>query len=166
MATVEQKDNFHNPHFNMTHDYKRNGTTTLFPALSMLDGKVTGDCMPRHRHQEFIRFLKTIDGQIPARLDLHLIVDNYGTHKHPGKVLAQTAPTVAFALYSNSQFLVEPDRALVPRAYRQTHSSRHVPECACIDCCHQRLYRQSQPTSSGVCMDGTCRTDSGQSSQK
>jgi transposase len=67
----------------MTHDYKRNGTTTLFAALSVLDGKVIGDCMPRHRHQEFIRFLKRIDGQIPARLDLHLIVDNYGTHKHP-----------------------------------------------------------------------------------
>jgi transposase len=67
----------------MTHDYKRNGTTTLFAALSMLDGKVIGDCMPRHRHHEFIRFLKRIDGQIPARLDLHLIVDNYGTHKHP-----------------------------------------------------------------------------------
>ena len=67
----------------MTHDYKRNGTTTLFAALSMLDGKVIGDCMPHHRHQEFIRFLKRIDGEIPARLDLHLIVDNYGTHKHP-----------------------------------------------------------------------------------
>jgi len=66
-----------------THDYKRNGTTTLFAALSMLDGKVIGDCMPRHRHQEFIRFLKRIDGDIPAGLDLHLIVDNYGTHKHP-----------------------------------------------------------------------------------
>jgi transposase len=67
----------------MTHDYKRNGTTTLFAALSMLDGKVIGDCMPRHRHQEFIRFLKKIDGETPAGLDLHLIVDNYGTHKHP-----------------------------------------------------------------------------------
>jgi len=67
----------------MTHDYKRNGTTTLFAALSMLDGTVIGDCMPRHRHQEFIRFLKQIDGQTPAGLDLHLIVDNYGTHKHP-----------------------------------------------------------------------------------
>ncbi len=66
-----------------THDYKRNGTTTLFAALSMLDGKVIGDCMPRHRHQEFIRFLKKIDGGTPAELDLHLIVDNYGTHKHP-----------------------------------------------------------------------------------
>jgi transposase len=66
-----------------THDYKRNGTTTLFAALSMLDGKVIGDCMPRHRHQEFIRFLKMIDAATPPHLALHLIVDNYGTHKHP-----------------------------------------------------------------------------------
>jgi transposase len=67
----------------MTHDYKRNGTTTLFAALSMLDGKVIGDCMSRHRHQEFIRFLKKIDSETPSELDLHLIADNYGTHKHP-----------------------------------------------------------------------------------
>lgn len=67
----------------MTHDYKRNGTTTLFAALSMLDGRVIGDCMPRHRHQEFIRFLKKIDAETPNELELHLIVDNYGTHKHP-----------------------------------------------------------------------------------
>jgi transposase len=67
----------------MTHDYKRNGTTTLFAALSMLDGTVIGDCMPRHRHQEFIRFLKKIEAETAPHLDLHLIVDNYGTHKHP-----------------------------------------------------------------------------------
>jgi transposase len=67
----------------MTHDYKRHGTTTLFAALSMLDGKVIGDCMPQHRHQEFIRFLKRIDTETPAEVELHLIVDNYGTHKHP-----------------------------------------------------------------------------------
>jgi transposase len=67
----------------MTHDYKRNGTTTLFAALSMLDGKVIGECMPRHRHQEFIRFLKTIDVKTPPELDLHVIADNYATHKHP-----------------------------------------------------------------------------------
>jgi transposase len=66
-----------------THDYKRHGTTTLFAALNLLDGKVIGDCLPRHRHQEFIRFLKQIDGQTPPELDLHLIVDNYSTHKHP-----------------------------------------------------------------------------------
>lgn len=66
----------------MTHDYQRNGTTTLFAALSMLDGHVIGDCMPRHRHQEFLRFLKKIDDETPSELDLHLIVDNYSTHKH------------------------------------------------------------------------------------
>jgi transposase len=67
----------------MTHDYKRHGTTTLFAALSLLDGKVIGDCMARHRHQEFIRFLNKIDAETPSHLDLHLIVDNYATHKHP-----------------------------------------------------------------------------------
>jgi len=65
-----------------THDYTRHGTTTLFAALSMLDGKVIGDCMPRHRHQEFIRFLQLINVKTPPDLDLYLIVDNYGTHKH------------------------------------------------------------------------------------
>ena len=67
----------------MTHDYKRNGTTTLFAALSMLDGHVIGDCMPRHRHQEFIRFLKKIDAEMPPELGLHLIVYQHATHKHP-----------------------------------------------------------------------------------
>ena len=67
----------------MTHDYKRNGTTTLFAALNRLDGTVIGTCMPRHRHREFLRFLKLIDQQTPADLDLHLIVDNYATHKTP-----------------------------------------------------------------------------------
>ncbi len=66
-----------------THDYQRHGTTTLFAALNMLDGKVIGDCLPRHRHQEFIRFLQLIDTKTPLDLSLHLIVDNYGTHKHP-----------------------------------------------------------------------------------
>ncbi len=67
----------------MTHDYKRNGTTTLFASLSVLDGKVIGECMPRHRHQEVIRFLKKIDAETPPGLDLHVIMDNYATHKHP-----------------------------------------------------------------------------------
>jgi len=67
----------------MTHDYKRNGTTTLFAALNILDGQVIGACMPRHRHREFLHFLKLIDQQTPASLDLHLIVDNYATHKTP-----------------------------------------------------------------------------------
>jgi transposase len=66
-----------------THDYLRHGTTTLFAALNVLDGTVIGHCMPRHRHQEFIRFLQLLDTKTPTDLDLHLILDNYGTHKHP-----------------------------------------------------------------------------------
>lgn len=66
----------------MTHDYKRHGTTTLFAALNVLDGTVIGDCMGRHRHQEFLKFLRRIDTETPAGLDLHLIIDNYSTHKH------------------------------------------------------------------------------------
>jgi len=67
----------------MTHDYKRNGTTTLFAALELAEGKLIGTCMPRHRHQEWIKFLNLVDEQTPPDLDLHLIVDNYNTHKHP-----------------------------------------------------------------------------------
>jgi transposase len=66
----------------MTHDYKRHGTTTLFAALNVLEGEVIGSCMKRHRHQEFLKFLQLIDRRTPAELDLHLIVDNYATHKH------------------------------------------------------------------------------------
>ncbi len=67
----------------LTHDYKRHGTTTLFAALNTLNGKVLATCMPRHRHQEWLKFLRMIDRQTPRDIDLHLIVDNYGTHKHP-----------------------------------------------------------------------------------
>jgi transposase len=67
----------------MTHDYKRNGTTTLFAALNVLDGKVIGRCMARHRHQEFIRFLNAVERAVPAGKVIHAILDNYGAHKHP-----------------------------------------------------------------------------------
>jgi transposase len=66
----------------MTHDYKRNGTTTLFAALDVLSGKVIGQCLARHRHEEFLKFLRTIDREVPKGLEVHLILDNYSTHKH------------------------------------------------------------------------------------
>jgi transposase len=66
----------------MTHDYKRNGTTTLFAAMSVLDGTLITQCQARHRHQEWIKFLNTIDRETVPEMDLHLIVDNYATHKH------------------------------------------------------------------------------------
>ena len=67
----------------MTHDYKRNGTTTLFAALELAEGKVVGECYARHRHQEFLKFLNRLDEEFPEELKLHVVMDNYGTHKHP-----------------------------------------------------------------------------------
>ena len=67
----------------MTHDYKRNGTTCLFAAMNVLEGKVLGSCYPRHRHIEFLKFLRTINREVSEDLDLHMILDNYGTHGHP-----------------------------------------------------------------------------------
>ena len=66
-----------------THDYKRHGTTTLFAALQVAEGRVIGECYQRHRHQEFLRFLKRLDNEFPPGKALHLILDNYGTHGHP-----------------------------------------------------------------------------------
>ena len=67
----------------MTHDYKRNGTTTLFATLNVLDGQVIGECHGRHRHQEWLKFLRRLDREFPAKLQLHLVMDNYGTHNEP-----------------------------------------------------------------------------------
>ncbi len=67
----------------MTHDYKRNGTTTLFAALNILEGRVIGRCMQRHRHQEFIRFLNAVEREVAADKAVHVVLDNYATHKHP-----------------------------------------------------------------------------------
>jgi transposase len=67
----------------MTHDYKRHGTTCLFAALNVLEGKVIGSCYPRHRNVEFLKFLRKIDREVPKGLDIHMILDNYGTHNHP-----------------------------------------------------------------------------------
>lgn len=66
-----------------THDYKRHGTTTLFAALQMVEGRIIGECYARHRHQEFLRFLRRLDDEFPIGKSLHLILDNYGTHNHP-----------------------------------------------------------------------------------
>jgi transposase len=70
----------------MTHDYKRNGTTTLFAALNVLTGVVIGQCLPRHRHGEFLKFLRQVDREVPKSLQIHMILDNYGTHKHPNVI--------------------------------------------------------------------------------
>jgi transposase len=82
----------------MTHDYKRHGTTTLFAALNVLDGSVIGQCMQKHRHQEFIRFLNAIEAKLPASKLIHVILDNYAAHKHP-KVIAWLARHPRFTFH-------------------------------------------------------------------
>jgi transposase len=82
----------------MTHDYKRNGTTTLFAALNVLEGKVIGRCMRQHHHQEFIRFLNAIEAELPKRKSVHVVLDNYATHKHP-EVLARLARHKRFTFH-------------------------------------------------------------------
>ena len=82
----------------MTHDYKRNGTTSLFAAMNVLEGKVLGACYPRHRNIEFLKFLRIINREVPDKLAIHLILDNYGTHKHP-KVTAWLEKHPRFKLH-------------------------------------------------------------------
>jgi transposase len=82
----------------MTHDYKRNGTTCLFAAMNVLEGKVLGACYPRHRHIEFLKFLRAINREVSGNLDIHMILDNYGTHGHP-KVKAWLAKHPRFNLH-------------------------------------------------------------------
>ena len=81
-----------------THDYVRHGTTTLFAALDVASGKVIGKCSKRHRHQEFLAFLRIIDRETPPELDIHLVLDNYATHKHP-KVCAWLARRPRYHLH-------------------------------------------------------------------
>jgi len=83
----------------VTHDYHRHGTTTLFAALNLLDGEVIAQCKPRHRHQEFLAFLRHIEANVPVQLDIHLVVDNYATHKHP-KVRAWLARRPRWHIHS------------------------------------------------------------------
>ena len=82
----------------MTHDYKRNGITTLFAALNAADGTLIGQCMNRHRHQQWLKFLRQIERETPPQLELHLIADNYATHKHP-KVEAWLAKHPRFHMH-------------------------------------------------------------------
>jgi transposase len=110
----------------MTHDYKRNGTTTLFAALDIATGKVIGECLARHRADEFLAFLKTIDRQTPAHLDLHLILDNYATHTDC-EALAGKTQTLHPALHADVLLLAQPRRAALRRNHPTTYKARYFP---------------------------------------
>ena len=112
----------------MTHDYIRHGTTTLFAALNMLDGTVLGRCMARHRHQEFIRFLNAIEAAVPAGKLVHVILDNYATHKHP-KVRAwlDRHHALDLPLHPDLRLLAECRRDLLLGHDPPTASPRRLP---------------------------------------
>jgi hypothetical protein len=101
----------------MTHDYKSNGTTTLFASLNVLDGSVIGQCMQKHRHQEFIRFLNKIEAEVPAGKIVHIILDNYAAHKHP-KVIEWLArhPRFTFHFTPTSASWLNAVEASLPRS--------------------------------------------------
>ena len=102
----------------MTHDYKRNGTTTLFAALNVLDGSVIGQCMQRHRHQEFIRFLNRIERDVPAGKLIHVVLDNYATQQAPqGPRLAGAPRPLGLPLYPDFRILAQRRRGILRQAH-------------------------------------------------
>ncbi len=109
----------------MTHDYKRNGTTTLFAALNVLDGTVLGRCMDKHRHQEFIKFLNAVENAVPVGKVVHAILDNYATHKHP-KVRRWLAnhPRWVFHFTPTSASWLNAVEGFFSRHHPKTHTAR------------------------------------------
>jgi hypothetical protein len=143
----------------MTHDYKRNGTTTLFAALNTLDGSVVGECLPRHRHQEFLKLLRTLDREFPAELDLHLIVDNYRTHKHDN-VNQWLARHPRFQLhFTPTSSQAEPRRTVLRQADRQSNPPRRLLQRPRPDRRDPRLPRRPQRGPQAIRLDRVDRLD-------
>ena len=137
----------------VTHDYKRHGTTTLFAALNTLDGSVISMCQPRHRHGEWLKFLRLIDRRTPKHLSLHLIVDNYATHSHQRAEVARPPPALRHALHTDQRIVAEHGRALLPRHHRQAHPARQLQQRARAGTGHRSVRRPSQHRSQAVHLD-------------
>ncbi len=127
----------------MTHDYKRHGTTTLFAALNTLDGSVMATCMEHHRHQEWLKFLRQIDRQTPADKQLHLIVDNYATHKHPTVQRWAAPQALSFPLHAHQQQLVQHGRTILPRPDRESAPARRLYQRRSSPRTHSRSYSRT-----------------------
>jgi DDE superfamily endonuclease/Homeodomain-like domain len=129
----------------MTHDYKRLGTTTLFAALNVLEGKVIGRCMQRHRHQEFIRFLNAVEREVPADKGVHVVLYNYATHKHP-KVTAwlKRHHRFTFPFHPDPLLLGQCRRGPVCQAHPAQAQTRRLHEDRRASSCNQPLHRRNQ----------------------
>jgi transposase len=137
-----------------THDYKRHGTTSLFAALELKTSRVIGRLHHRHRSLEFRQFLDVIEAHVPGGLDVHIIVDNYGTHKnrhHPEMV--RETPPLSCPLYAHLWFLDQPGGALVRRNHQQANSARRVPKRARAGSRHPPIHRRAQPKSQALRLD-------------
>ena len=112
-----------------THDYIRHGTTNLFAALNILDGTVLARCAPQKRHTEFLAFLEQLDRTVPKRREIHLILDNYGTHTHPAvEAWFARAAAVSPAFCADQRLVAQPGRTLVCGDHPQAHPPRHLSE--------------------------------------
>ena len=148
----------------MTHDYIRNGTTTLFAALDVAAGRVIGRCMQRHRHQEFIRFLNTIEREVPAGKLIHVILDNYAAHKHP-KVIEWLGrhPRVTFHFTPTSASWLNAVEGLLRQANQAAPQARRLPFTRIAPGSHQPICRSCQrkpapfPLDQGPGQDHRCR---------
>jgi len=144
----------------VTDDYKRHGTTTLFAALNVPNGAVLASCKPRHRHQEFLSFLREIDAAVPAELDIHCIADNYATHSHP-KIKAWLAarPRWHMALHADLQFLAESGRTLLLADHRQSHPPSLVHQRQTTRAAHRSLRHGVQHELPAIQVDRHLRFD-------
>ena len=131
----------------ITHDYKRHGTTTLLAALDVASGEVMTQCKSRHRHQEFLQFLRHIEANVPEDLDIHLVVDNYATHKH-AKVkrwlARRPAAPISRSLHTHVCFVAQPGGDLVQYHHPPCDSARLVSEGIGACRADRTVYRQME----------------------
>jgi transposase-like protein/transposase len=139
----------------VTHGYVRHGTTTLFAALDISTGEVLAQCKRRHRHQEFLSFLGHIDASVPPDLDVHLVIDNYATHKHAAvRAWLAARPALPRALHAHVRVVAQPGRAVVRPRHAARDPARVVPHRARAGPAHRRLRAALQRRRPPVRLDG------------
>ena len=137
-----------------THDYRRHGTTSLFAALDVATGKVIGECHRRHRSQEFLQFLETIDAQVSRELEIHLILDNYGTHTTPPRApMVCSSPTVSAPLHADQRVVAQSHRTLVRAPEPETDQTRRASQCPRAGNRHSPVPRDHQRSAEALRVD-------------
>ena len=140
-----------------THDYKRHGTTTLFAAFNIVNGKVIASCLPRHRGKEFVKFLDQIEKEVPADLEVHLVMDNL-LHSQgrcrPKLAPTSQAPTIPFSLYAYQQFMAQSGRTFLCPDHPTHDPARYVPQCSRAGALHLCLARQLEPPAAAFRLEG------------